>query len=289
MTSLSERLKRRASSTPSPATPSDSGAVLLPFDTARDLIEGHDVVVATGADARMVHAVLVKMHTYLTASLCKRGRGEQASRPPATPDEALGRGGTGSEGEEDPDVCPHYDVRLDEHEGIRMCVRCGAVRDQVLNCQPEYDLVHEQQQAQQDDAPRRLSRMRADLAHWNGVFTHLPPDRLSFFGTVAWECVLSGRRQPDNGTMVYPYEAILSAVLVYPMVQAQIDGVGRETRRRQSFEGRFANTPAPVLVDSTPKPHFACSFCGTGWHDRKSSRLCCRSRKRAEVVTLGAA
>lgn len=260
--SLIDRVRK--STTKQVATPSlacvDAG--LVPFDMTRDLIQVNPVVVYLGADVRAVHQALVSLHVFVMAATSTRNTRNTSGVPASSSTSA-------EETDDDPHACLHTDVRIDTHEAISVCVCCGMVRRYGLNIEPEYD-IGKQQQVVRDggDSHRERADLRHNMEHWN-QFVHLSEDKLTQVVERTWEwaCHSSTRHSP---------EVTIAAGLLHGLLKDQLVAIGHKARELQGFDKHYAKPQTVMVTDPVPQAQFACLVCARRWHDRKSSRTCCR-------------
>ena len=258
--SLIDRVRKSA--TKQVATPSlacvDAG--LVPFDMTRDLIQVNPVVVYLGADVRAVHQALVSLHVFAMTSNPRTPRNTGVPTSSST---------SAEETDDDPHACLHTDVRIDTHEAISVCVCCGMVRRHGLNIEPEYD-IGKQQQVVRDggDSHRERADLRHNMEHWN-QFVHLSEDKLTQVVERTWEwaCHSSTRHSP---------EVTIAAGLLHGLLKDQLVAIGHKARELQGFDKHYAKSQTVMVTDPVPQAQFACLVCARRWHDRKSSRTCCR-------------
>jgi predicted RNA-binding Zn-ribbon protein involved in translation (DUF1610 family) len=243
----------------------DADKPLLPYDTVRDLLEGHPLVDATRVDPHDVHACLVDLHAWLATPR------EQEPQPPAAD-------------ESPPPKCEacKCDGVLDEREGQYACEGCGAVlrgnvnvtREWIAPAQDEWRTArhppvrgvswHVLQASLAHvvaDERQRPSELWDDLEHWN-TYAHVGADDLR-----RWDRVLRDFAHPRLSDASHRHSALVCVVACLLYDRVRFSDVRARLRRGQPLER------GDVAV---PEPRFPCATCGTKVFRMRDARFHCR-------------
>ena len=233
-------------------------APLIPYDTVRDWLETHDVVVATRVDPFDVHACLVDLHTWL-----QRPQPATVAPVPLPPPPTC-------------DACKRTGY-LDERDGAYACQGCGAVLLANVNVTREWiDPAQESWHTAchpnvrgvsrpvlesilapvVSDPVDRRSKHWEDLEHWN-QFTHVGTDELR-----RWDRVLRNFGAHSHTSLV-----CIVACLLYSRMRFDITDV--RTRMLRGLPLESGHVPVP-------EARFPCAACGHRLHRKRDARFHCR-------------
>lgn len=253
----------------------DVSLSVIPYSMLQGFLESHPLIAESGTDPKIIHSVIVSMHTHIFSSLQSDSVapvGVQNDLPVSKP--------------RDEDRCRHCDPGiciLDEREGVIYCNNCGIVETlRSVNVQPEYNAAPEVGRHQRGRA-RILSgvsdwvmaknrpvaeshtvhyrEFMEDLEHWNYLLGH-SVDVLRGMGRA-----LSDWSDPGHSRL-----SRAVAALLWPLICNQLPR-GQEIRRRLR-----CGFSLPEIHDREEEsiPHFACSACGAKETSRRAAKFHCK-------------
>lgn len=241
------------------AQPTD--APLIPWALFESYLSNHDLVNATGVAPDKVHDYIVKLHKQALGIL-----------PPDPVEECA----VPKEMRVTCRYCKSTEPPLTfAKEGSSVCVECGAVVQQNINVEPEYQAPAVTHPNASNTIPGvsnwLVARMRThdesrspfmdDLTQWN-VYCHLTEDQLA-------EADRLLRR-------AYQKEAPLVNVVATLLYVRMRDRLPDEEDLRSQVKSRRRMAEIDC---GPPPPSFPCATCDRMHHTHKSARFCCLSRR----------